>query len=202
MENFSALLTYLQDPETPFGVLDPIYTLYLSYGLILGLFRGLPEEFAHLAGTILIAIGAHMFYQPVSTVMIEHTRLDSEEASLALAYVLMILLFFTLWRLLILVIKKALDWTCPRLLYRPGGAILGLAKCVLVVGVILTGVHLSGNQVLTDHLITQSWIGRTIGETVPQKVEPYLPDWVPSPTAPSEEPPEPPVETEDGSGDT
>jgi uncharacterized membrane protein required for colicin V production len=200
MENFSALLTYLQDPETPYGLLDPVYSLYLMYGFVLGLFRGLPEELAHVAGTALVAVGAWFFYQPVSAVMIEHTQLESEEASLALAYLLMILLFFVVWRVLITLIRKALDWTCPQPLYRPGGALLGLAKCGLVIIVILTLVQLSGHSLLNDHLITRSWLGRAMGRAVPEQVHEVLPDWVPSPAdAPLTE--EPATEPEDGSGD-
>lgn len=201
MEEFSSLVSYLQNPETPFGLMDPVYAVYLMYGLVLGLFRGLPEELAHVAGTALVAVGALFFYQPVSAVIIEHTRLEREEASLALAYLLMVLLFFITWRVLIALIKKALDWTCPQPLYRPGGALLGVAKCVLVLTVILTLVQLSGHSLLTDHLITRSWLGRAMDQVIPEQAHEVLPDWVPAPAgAPLTE--EPPTEPDDGSGDT
>jgi uncharacterized membrane protein required for colicin V production len=200
MDQFQSLLTYLQDPDTPYGIMDPVYTLYMIYGLILGLFRGLPEELAHLVGTLLIAVGAYLFYQPVSAVMLEHTRLDSEEASLALAYLLMILFFFVAWRIIILVLKKALDWTCPKPLYRPGGAILGMGKCVLVLCVILFMAQLSGHRVLTDHLISRSWLGNTLVEFIPERAHEVLPEWIPGAAGPGEPEPTPP-QAADGSGD-
>lgn len=196
MEEFNALVAYLMDPETTFGVMDPVYALYLTYGLVRGMFRGFPEEVAHLAGTILVAVGAHFFYRPVSSVMIAHTKLESEEASLALAYLLMLLLFFVVWRLITLVIKKALDWTCPKPLYRPGGALMGLAKCGLVLSLLLTLVQLSGHQTLTGPLIQRSWIGQNLEQILPEKTYEYLPDWVPSPSPSAE----PEAEKTDGSG--
>lgn len=179
METFNTLIATLMDPDTPYGIMDPVYAIYITYGLVLGLFRGLPEELAHLVGTILVAIGAHFLYQPVSTIMIEHTQLESEEASLALAYLLMVLLFFIVWRLIIFLIKKALDWTCPKPLYRPGGALLGAAKCILVLGVLLSLISLSGHTLLTDHLITRSWLGRSMEHVIPEKAHDYLPEWMP-----------------------
>lgn len=179
MEEFQALLDVLKDPETPFGVMDPVYSIYLLYGLVRGIFRGLPEELASLGGTALVIVGAHFFYQPVSELMIANTQLESKEASLALAYLLMILLFFIAWRLITLVIKKALDWTCPRPLTRPGGALLGLSKCILILSILLTAVQLSGHQFLKEHLISRSWIGRGLREVIPAQVHEVLPDWVP-----------------------
>lgn len=187
MENFNELIAYLLNPETPYGIMDPVYATYIIYGLVLGLFRGLPEELANLVGTLLVAIGAHFLYQPVSSVMIEHTQLESEEASLALAYLLMILLIFIVWRLIIFLIRKALIWSCPKPLYRPGGALLGAAKCILILGVILSLVSLSGHKVLIDHLITRSWLGRSMEQVIPDQARDYLPEWVPGRQTPPED---------------
>jgi len=198
MEEFQSLFGYLLDPDTPFGILDPVYTFYLMYGLIFGLFRGLPEELAHLIGTLLVAVGSYLFYQPVSAVMLEHTRLDSEEASLALAYLLMVLLFFIVWRLITLLIKKALDWTCPKALHRPGGALLGGAKSMLILSVLLTAIQLSGHALLMDHLITRSWLGQRMEKMIPDRAREYLPEWIPQPGGT----PDAPSGDSDGSGDT
>lgn len=197
MDQFNSLLAYLKDPETAFGLMDPFYAFYLIYGLVRGLFRGLPEELAQLVGTVLVVMGAHFFYRPVSALMIEHTQLDSEEASLALAYLLMVLLFFIVWRLITLLIKKALDWTCPKSLHRPGGALLGLAKCALILSILLTAIQLSGHSLLTDHLITRSWLGRRMENVIPERARKYLPEWIPQPAGT----PEAPSGDEDGSGD-
>ena len=187
MEEFQSLFSYLTDPDTPFGIMDPVYTVYLMYGLVLGLFRGLPEELAQLAGTVLVLVGAHFFYRPVSAIMIEHTQLDSEEASLALAYLLLVLLIFIVWRLTTFLIRKALDWTCPKPLYRPGGALLGIAKCALILSILLTFVKLSGHSLLNEHLIRRSWLGRAVEQIIPEQAREFLPDWLLDPAAPEPE---------------
>ena len=196
MENFQAFVAYLQDPETLFGILDPFYAAYLIYGLVRGLFRGLPEELAQLLGTLLVFAGARMFYQPVSEVMIEHTKLENPDASLALAYLLMVLLFFVAWRVITILLKKAIHWTCPEALHRPGGALLGLAKSTVILCLVLTAVTLSGHTFLQDHLVERSWFGRTTQNVIPEAIEEYLPDGFPGreSESPHREPP-------DGSGD-
>jgi hypothetical protein len=119
------LITYLQNPETPFGVFDLVYGTYFLISFIRGLFRGLPEELSQLLGTLLIFWGGSQFYTPVSEYIISHTRLEEPAASKALAYVLIVLVFLIAWKLLTFLIRKTLDWTCPKQLRRFGGAAVG-----------------------------------------------------------------------------
>jgi len=175
MQELDALLSYLRDPETPFGVMDPVYTVYLMYGGVRGLFRGFAEELSRMLGTLLVFVGAHFLYRPVSSLMIEHTRLESPEASLALAYLLMALLFLVAWKLLTLVLKKALDWTSPKQFHRVGGALTGGIQCALILGVVLTAVELSGHAFLREHLVERSWLGSQIQRLPPDSMESLLP---------------------------
>lgn len=161
------LITYLQDPETPFGVFDLVYGAYFLFALIRGLFRGLPEELSQLLGTLLVFWGGRQFYTPVSEFIVSHTRLEEPAASKALAYVLIVLVFLIAWKLITFLLRKALDWTCPRQLRRIGGAAVGLLKSVIIVCVILAGLLLSGHQVLIDHMIGQSYVGKTALEFLP-----------------------------------
>lgn len=167
------LLTYLQDPETPYGIADLVYGAYFLFALFRGFFRGLPEELSQLLGTVLIFWGGSRFYGPVSEFIVSHTRLEEPAASKALAYVLIILVFLIVWKLLTFLIRKTLDWTCPRQLRRFGGAAVGLLKSAIIVCVILAGVLLSGHPILIDHMIGQSYVGRVVLDILPaQTAEP------------------------------
>nr|MDA3872678.1 CvpA family protein [Kiritimatiellia bacterium] len=165
------LITYLQNPETPFGVFDLVYGTYFLISFIRGLFRGLPEELSQLLGTLLIFWGGSQFYTPVSEYIISHTRLEEPAASKALAYVLIVLVFLIAWKLLTFLIRKTLDWTCPKQLRRFGGAAVGLLKSAIIVCVILAGVLLSGHKVLIDHMIEQSYVGRTALDILPAQID-------------------------------
>lgn len=161
------LFTYLKDPETPFGVFDLVYGTYFLFAFIRGFFRGLPDELSQLLGTLLIFWGGSRFYTPVSEFIIGHTRLEEPAASKALAYVLIVLVFLIAWKLLTFLIRKTLDWTCPKQLRRFGGAAVGLLKSAIIVCVILAGVLLSGHTVLIDHMIQQSYAGRAALDILP-----------------------------------
>jgi membrane protein required for colicin V production len=192
-----ALLTYLNDPTTPFGPADLVFGLYLAYGAIRGLFRGLPAELAGLLGTGVTVFTAWKFYNPVSQFIRSHTRLESPAGSSLLAYLLLILTLFIAWKGITFLLRKTLDWTCPAQLRRIGGLLLGSAKSLLVISALLTAVLLSGHEVLTTHLITQSALGRATQQVVPEVLHHNLPGLFPAPPGtPSE-----PAETEDGSGD-
>jgi uncharacterized membrane protein required for colicin V production len=187
MDAFAPLLDYLKDPETPFGMADLVYGCYFIYAFIRGAFKGLPEELANLLGTVLIFFGSSRFYHPVSDFIIGHTRLEDPTASMALAYLLILLVLLLTWKLLTLLIKKALDWTCPKVLKGIGGAVVGLLKSAVIVGVILSLVLISGHQVLRTSMVEESWFGRQFGRLLPDNISL-------NPDAKSEEP------AADGSG--
>jgi uncharacterized membrane protein required for colicin V production len=167
MEWLNTLLDYLRNPETPVGVFDLVYGCYFLFSLIRGLFRGLPEELSGLLGTLLVFWGGSRYYGPVSEFIVRHTRLEEPAASRALAYALIILLFLIAWKLLTFLIRKTLDWTCPRQLRRFGGGAVGLIKSGIIICVILAGVLLSGHQVLIDHMIGESYIGSAALNVLP-----------------------------------
>lgn len=192
MDALAPLFDYLNDPETPFGPADLVYATYFLYAFIRGAFRGLPTELSNLLGTVLIFFGSSKFYRPVSDFIMDHTRLEDPTASKALAYLLILLVLMLTWKLVTFLIKKTLDWSCPRALKGIGGAAVGLLKSALIVGVILTLVLISGHQVLGRSLVENSWFGRQFKAIMPASIS-LNPD-VEAPKAQSEEP------SEDGSG--
>ncbi len=190
MDALNPFFDYLKNPDTAFGVFDLVYGLLLIYGFIRGLFRGLPEELSQLLGTILVFFGSMKFYTPVSNTIMEYTRLEDPTASLVLSYLLIFLVLMITWKLITFVIRKALDWSCPKQLKRLGGAFVGLAKNSLLIVVVLTAVLISGHKVLRRSMIEESGFGRQVIKWLPASVVSQ------EPAVPVE------AEEEDGSGDT
>lgn len=167
------------DPETPVGLMDVVYSLYIVYGILRGLFRGLSEELAGLVGTGIVFYGGWRFYRPVGLFIQEHTRLENEDSARVLAYVLMVFLFLASWKLVVFLIRKLMKWTFPDQIQAPGGAVLGGAKCALVLCVLLLAVRLLGHGFLDKHMIQDSWMGRTTQEVIPAMVHRWAPGWFP-----------------------
>lgn len=167
MDILNTFLEYLKDPQTPFGVFDPVYGIVLIFGFIRGVFRGLPEELSQLLGTILMFAASMKFYTPVSAFIMEHTRLDDPTASMALSYLLILLLFMIVWKLITFLLRKVLDWSCPKQLKRMGGAVVGVCKNALLIAVVLAAVLISGHRVLRESMIEKSWFGRKVQNLLP-----------------------------------
>ncbi len=166
---------YLQDPDTPAGMMDLVYALFVLYGLIRGAFRGLAFELAGLLGTAAVFLGGWYFYPPVSRFLIEYTRMDNDQAARAVAYVLMVLLFLISWKVITLLVRKLLNLTFPEQIQGLGGAVLGGLKCAVTLCVILLAVRLVGHGFLDKHLIQDSWLGRTTQEVIPDKLHEWFP---------------------------
>ncbi|MDF3131180.1 CvpA family protein [Kiritimatiellaeota bacterium B1221] len=191
MEALNPFFEYLKNPDTAFGVFDLVYGLLLIYGFIRGLFRGLPEELSQLLGTLLVFFGSMKFYTPISSTIMEHTRLEDPTASLVLSYLLIFLVLMITWKLITLLIRKALDWSCPKQLKRLGGALIGTAKSAVLIVVVLTAVLISDHKVLRRSMIEESGFGRQVSKLLPDNIV------LKEPAAPVE------AETEEnGSGDT
>lgn len=187
----SSLLAQLQDPASPYGIMDLVFAVYLIFGLIRGLFRGLPAELAGLVGTLLIMIGGWRFYRPVSEFIMVHTRLEGEIPAQTLAYILMVVLFLVTWNLLILMVRKLGEFTFPDALKRSGGALVGTFKSALILCVLLYAVNLSGVSFLKDSLITGTWFGRTTQQVIPQTLNRWLPTLFPPQDEPADVTPSP-----------
>ena len=195
MEEF---IDFFKDPATPLGPVDMIWVLYLCYGLIRGMFRGLPKELAGMLGTLTTLYCSWRFYGPVSSTIRETTRVESEIASELLAYGLLVLTLLISWKVITLLLLKTLDLTCPEQLQRWGGGLLGLSKATLIVCVFLTAVNLSGYDPLREELIQNSWFGRTTQRVIPVALHEALPEVFPEPIYQDDD--ANPDET-DGSGD-
>jgi membrane protein required for colicin V production len=203
------LFSTFNDPAGTFGKADLIFGIYLLFGFIRGMFRGLPRELAGLLGTVVSVFVAWKYYAPVSAFIRAHTRVESETGSTLLAYILLMLVLFIAWKTITFLLKKTLDWTCPHQLKRWGGGLLGTAKHLLVLSVVLTVVLLSGEKELTDPLIDHSALGRATQQVVPGFLHRAMPAFFPPPVSEPGDGKEPedlnepaePGEVSDGPGD-
>ena len=127
--------------------------------------------------------------------------MESETGSDLLAYLLLVLTLLLVWKLITLLLRKTLDWTCPTQLRRWGGGLVGAAKGLLILAMALTAVDLSGHEPLRKPLVEESALGRATREFMPGILHRILPGVFPAP----EDPPQPadpePEASADGSGD-
>jgi membrane protein required for colicin V production len=165
------LLSYFQDPETSLGVLDLFYGLYVLYGILRGLFRGFVKESASILGTVITLWGAWSLYPSVSARLLANNLLDHEMASRVLAYILLVFLFLAAWRLVTFLLSKLLSGTMPAQIQRPGGAILGGLKAIVILMIILVAARLSQVEVLEEKMIDQSAFGRLVRDHIPLELE-------------------------------
>ncbi|WFB35604.1 CvpA family protein [Kiritimatiellota bacterium B12222] len=197
MDALAPFLDYLKDPETPFGIFDLVYGIVFLFGFIRGVFRGLPEELSQLLGSVVVLVGSIKLYQPVSAFIIEHTRLEDPTSSKALAYLLLFLLLMIVWKVITFLIRKTLDWSCPKQIKALGGGLVGMIKCAVFVVVILGAVLITGYNTLTQSMVLDSWFGNLTLQILPDTLSL-------TPESESDQEDSPALETEqeatDGSG--
>lgn len=169
------LLEMLKDPESPAGVMDLVYGLFVLYGLLRGLFRGFAKETASVLGSLITLWGSWKFYRPVSRRLLNNNLLDNEMASQVLAYILLVFLLLVAWRLITALLSKLLTVTLPVQLHRPGGALMGALKSLALLTILLIAAQLSGHEFLQKHLIEQSALGRRVCAAVPLDLDPPSP---------------------------
>jgi len=160
------LLDYFTDPETPVGILDLVYGLYMLYGLLRGLFRGFAKESASILGTVITLWGAWTFYPAVSKRLMDNNLLDNEMASQVLAYVLLVFMILALWRLVTALLNQVLSGTMPAQLQRSGGAIVGFLKAGVAIVILLVAAQLSQVEALQEHMIDHSAFGRLVRDNI------------------------------------
>jgi len=185
----AALRDYLMSLDLPFGLMDGVYALFILYGLIRGVFRGLALELAGLLGSVLIFFGAWRFYLPFAEWLLTNTRLESQKTGEIMAYLLAVLVCFLVWQLLFLLLGKFFAFAVPKVLQRPGGAVLGALKCAVTLCVLLLAVNLTPFETLKQWLVTDSAFGRATQQRVPETIEKWFPGLLPESLAPDGEAP-------------
>ncbi|MFO1489553.1 MAG: CvpA family protein [Kiritimatiellia bacterium] len=162
---------------------DLVFILILLIFTIRGIFKGLSGEIAGLAGMAVVLAGGWKLYEPLSAVILRHTRLDDPQTSQLLAYILAVVVLLIAVNLVIWLVRKVLHKVFDGPVERIGGALAGFLKTAAVLAIILIGVQLSGHAFLKKHFIDESWIGRTFGvrlpgwvDTLQEKIDPHEPN--------------------------
>ncbi len=169
--------------------IDILFVLYLFFGLIRGVFRGLALELAGLLGSGLIFFGAWRFYIPLSEWLLQNTRLESQETGRLMSYILVVIVGLVLWQVIMLLLKKIFTIAVPSVLQRPGGAVLGLLKCAVILCVLLLAVNLTPFEDTKNTLLQNSAFARFTQHWVPEKIERWFPGLLPEPLRPAEKEP-------------
>ena len=191
---------YLKRPDAVISAVDLLYALLLLGGLLRGMFRGVSGEIAATLGTVITFIGSGRFYRPVSSFLLEKTRMENETAAQGLAYLLLILLFFASWKAITWLLRTLFQRAVPDHIERPLGALLGLVKSTVLLCVLLVLINFSGSVFLRTLFIERSAFGRLTQVAIPTLLNRWMPRAFSAPPVPAPTPT--PPATSHGSGNT
>ena len=152
---------------TMFNIVDASSVIVVLLTLMLGLRRGLARELFPFLSVLINLLVALCLYLPLSNFLIVNTRLseytDVARAAAFLAIVLTLGLCLLIIRMVLQLIMKIVF---KEGVNRIGGGILGLARGMLVVILIVFGIGLWPNNYLRQLFVTNSFIGQKVFHAV------------------------------------
>lgn len=144
-----------------FNLLDIFAAVYLLFGLLRGLKRGLSGELARLASMAFILFAGWRMYVPLGEKIAEVTRLTDEQSLLA-GFALTILAAGVSMILLRLVLKNILEFTFKGKLEKIGGMVAGFLRSSVLIALIVIPLGLSPIPYLQRTVAEESLVGSTI----------------------------------------
>jgi uncharacterized membrane protein required for colicin V production len=144
-----------------FNVIDIVIFLYLLFGIVRGVKRGLSGEIARLAGIVVAVWAGWRFYEPLGERIFLTTRLG-EQSSYALAFFLALILAFVLMVVLRILLRHVMEFTFKGKLERIGGAVAGLLRSTAVVLAVVIFMSLVPHDYLHALFVEESLVGRTL----------------------------------------
>ena len=120
--------------------IDIIISVLLVIGLISGLRDGLVKQVTSLAGLIGGLLLGRAFYLPVGMWLLDTFGMSAEAANVT-AFILILILVPLLFSAVGWVVSKLLKAICLGWINRLLGGLVGVLKCALLVGVVITGIE-------------------------------------------------------------
>ena len=120
--------------------IDIIIAVLLAIGLIGGLRDGAVKQIAGLAGLIGGLLLGRAFYLPVGEWLTNTFNLSAQSAHIT-AFILILVVVPLLFNLVGWLVSKLLSIICLGWVNRLLGGFIGVLKCALLVGVIITGIE-------------------------------------------------------------
>ena len=120
--------------------IDIIIAVLLALGLISGMHDGAVKQIAGLAGLIGGLLLGRAFYLPVGEWLTNTFNLSAQSAHIT-AFILILVVVPLLFNLVGWLVSKLLSIICLGWVNRLLGGFVGVLKCALLVGVIITGIE-------------------------------------------------------------
>ena len=120
--------------------IDIIIAVLLALGLISGMHDGAVKQIAGLAGLIGGLLLGRAFYLPVGEWLVSTLDLSVEVAYVT-AFILILIVVPLLFSVVGWLVSKLLSIICLGWVNRLLGGFIGVLKCALLVGVIITGIE-------------------------------------------------------------
>lgn len=125
--------------------IDISIAVLLVIGLISGLRDGLVKQVAGLAGLIGGLLLGRAFYIPVGELLTDTFGMSEQTAHIT-AFILILIVVPLLFSLVGWLVSKILSAICLGWANRLLGGLVGVLKCALLVGVIITGIEFFDKQ--------------------------------------------------------
>ncbi len=120
--------------------IDIIIAVLLALGLISGMHDGAVKQIAGLAGLIGGLLLGRAFYLPVGEWLVSTLDLSVEVAYVT-AFILILIVVPLLFSVVGWLVSKLLSIICLGWVNRLMGGLVGVLKCALLVGVVITGIE-------------------------------------------------------------
>lgn len=140
--------------------------------LLLGLRRGLSGEIFRLISTLIVLLAGLRFYQAVGRLLTDNTRLaESPEMALMVAFLGVVIGAALIFLNLRIILRLLLTIKFNDKIDRPGGALAGVLRGVLITFMWVFAIGLWPNEFLRDVVRNQSRIGQAVFQCAPPLVE-------------------------------
>jgi len=148
------------------GIVDVGFGIFLLFFVIRGFIRGFSKEVAGLIMMVIVAAGGWTLYRPISSWLLQNTRISKHEAADLIALSSSVLCLYVILRLGGWLLSKIIDYAFNDKIERPGGLIAGGVQGLAWISLLVLAVGVSGNTYLTQKVIEDSRIGSFLAARV------------------------------------
>lgn len=146
----------------PLHLVDILLLVYLLFSVGHGIKRGLFSEIQFFIRAILSLSVAWYYFPALGTFVALHTRLTHEPSAQLFAFAVLAAGTYIAFCLLALLISLWVEFKPKRAKERLGGAILGLVRGIVILGVVVVAISLGGTSYIKEKVIMDSRIGSTL----------------------------------------
>ncbi len=150
----------------PFNLVDIIALLFVLLHVVLSWRRGLSEEIARVAGSMVAFWLGLRYHMGVADWLTAHTRMEGASARVV-AYIAVVLLVILASLLLTLLLGKLIKLAIPETFDKVAGAVAGLVKGAFYAAMIFLAMNLWPHDYLNHHFGEASVIGSVVMKWVP-----------------------------------